>query len=214
MKDIKILFKDNNKPGNVDVIKFLKANIGNLNRAGIKVHFRIVTKNEIPKLIERGVTKLPILVVGKKIVEQSSKIKEGLKDLYEYNMKHGGKNGKSGKGGKFSSLDPDQQMREFMEQDLSFEAYDNDDGDPDNNGDIMDKVISMAAQRTADRQKENSSRTKGRERGRKGSNPRSANSDGSGSAVDRIRKSMGGMNNREDQLMIARFEETGISNDL
>lgn len=218
MKNVKLLFKDSNHPSNRDIISFLDQNIDKLNQVGILINFRIVTDAELPSLRQRGVTKLPILVVGgKKIYEKSPDIKNALKQLYLHDEKMKGSSG----GKKFNSGDPDEQMREYMEGDLSMDAYLKDNDDDDSNSNQMDKVIQMAAQRTKDiLERGNKKRERPGSKGSKSQNRDSKNkgSEESESAVERIQRTGGNMSNgmtsRDDQLMMDKFSETGINMDI
>ena len=233
MKKVKVLFKDSDHPSNRDIIAFLIMNLDKLNQVGILVDFRIVADNELPALRQRGVTKLPILVVGgKKIYERSSEIKDALKQLYIHNGKMGGPEASK----KFESGDPDEQMREFMETDLNMDAWEDDDGDDDSNANHMDKVLAMAAQRTKERMERGSSKynrphkrskeereREGGRRHKKGRRQHQHQPQESESAMERIQRQSGGggrhrggapVGTRDDQLMMDKFDETGISMDM
>jgi hypothetical protein len=221
MKKVKLLFKDSDHPSNRDIVAFLDANIDKLNQVGIVVDFRIVADAELPSLRQRGVTKLPILVVsGKKIYERSSEIKDALKQLWIHNGKRGGPEASK----RFESGDPDEQMREYMESDLSMDAWEKDDGDEGDSNNHMDKVLAMAAQRTKALKERGSSTyerptKRGSKKDRKSSKRDRRSSE---TAVERgtppprrsSRRSSGAPTNRDDQLMIQKFEESGMGMDL
>lgn len=224
MKKVKLLFKDSNHASNQDIIAFLIQNLDKLNQVGILVDFRIVADAEIPSLRARGVTKLPILVVGgKKIYERSSEIKDALKQLYTRSGPDANK--------KFESGDTDEQLREYMESDLNLESWADDDGEEggENGPSNMDKVIAMAAQRTKARMERSSAkyerpskrskdeRHREKEEGgqrRSGSRKRSGGGGNSESAVERIQRQGDSPPTQDDQLMMDKFSETGISMDM
>jgi hypothetical protein len=226
MKKVKLLFKDSNHPSNRDIVAFLIQNLDKFNQVGILVDFRIVSDAELPALRKRGVTKLPILVVGgKKIYERSSEIKDALKQLYIHNGKTGGPEASK----KYESGDPDEQLREYMETDLNMDAWEDDDGNEGDQGNNhMDKVIAMAAQRTkarmerggtkysrpTKRSKEERHREQGEGKpGKRKHRSRKERGGGGGgeseSAVERIQRQSGGGGGgggapptRDDQLMM------------
>lgn len=238
MKKVKLLFKDSSHPSNRDIIAFLTMNLDKLNQVGILVDLRIVVDSELPSLRKRGVTKLPILVVGgKKIYERSTEIKDALTQMYKHNGHMSGPEASK----KYESGDPDEQIREYMESDLSMDAYYDDDGDGDGDTNHMDKVLAMAAERTkarldkggdkyerpgarGSRKREKSSSGKHRKHRRE---PQSSSSSGSGSYIERNQSAIsGGAGSRrskpggsggvtrDDQLMMEKFNETGIDMDL
>jgi hypothetical protein len=213
MKKVKLLFKDSNHASNQDIIAFLDNNLDKINQANITVDFRIVADSEIPALRQRGVTKLPILVVGgKKIYERSSEIKDALKQL----CMQGGKVGEAGPNKKFESGDPDEQLREFMESDLNMDAWENDkddEGAEDHN--FTDKMGKMVDQRNKHGMGGGPSKNTRPKKRSEGKSPDSSSSGSSSSAVERIqRKGGGGSTSRDDQLMMEKFSETGIAMDM
>jgi hypothetical protein len=216
MREVKILLKDNDKPGNRDVIQYLGENIDKFNQVGIKVIFKIVAEDEIPSLVSRGVTKLPVLAVGKKLYEKSSEIKNTMNEMYSFNSKNGGS---SKNPSKCSSQDPDEQLREYMESDLNMNAHDEDkkSGGGEDGSDVMDKVLSMASQRTKERQDDANSRNPAKKKDMLNGSARKNNPNkGSESAVERINRQgkSGGSSDRDDKLLMARYEESGVVNDF
>jgi hypothetical protein len=216
MREVKILLKDNDKPGNRDVIQYLSENIDKFNKVGIKVLFKIVAEDEIPSLVNRGVTKLPVLAVGKKLYEKSSEIKNTMNTMYAFNSKNGGS---SKNPSKCSSQDPDEQLREYMESDLNKNAMEEEkkSGSAEDGSDVMDKVLAMASQRTKERQDDANNRNPAKNKDVLNKKARNGNSNKvSESAVERINRQgkSGGSSDRDDQLLMARFEESGIVNDF
>lgn len=63
---IQVLAKDNDKPGNKELIEFLSKNLKTLVlRHNYRFKFRIIEDSEISDLIKMGIEKLPAIIVGK-----------------------------------------------------------------------------------------------------------------------------------------------------
>lgn len=131
---------DNDKPGNKEIVTFLKQNIQSLVGSGMRFSFTIADniKND---LVARGITKLPAMEVhtpqGVKCFLTAVEIKSA---LLKYMQKVGASNG-GGTGGNSNTAtggytarrakNPEDEMRSFYEGEMNLDKYDEDEGDAD-----------------------------------------------------------------------------------
>lgn len=72
---VTILARDNDKPGNRELINFLKPNFTRLLNSGLTFDFKMVETADIPDLIKRGMDKLPVATIQGRNYASSVEIK-------------------------------------------------------------------------------------------------------------------------------------------
>jgi hypothetical protein len=126
MVQVVIMARDNDKPGNRELIEFLKPNFETFLRAGLRFTFKIVEDADIPKLVQQGLDKLPLAMIDKKHYMSSVEIKSV---LLRYIATTKNKREKSV---------PEEEIREFYKSEMTFEAAERD-ADHEEKTDLMSK---------------------------------------------------------------------------
>lgn len=146
---IKLLARDNARPGNRELVDFLNRYLESLVTRGVKFDFRIVEESEIPMLVQKGIVKLPAAVVGTKIYTSSVEIKSMLMGLLNRNARSTGR----------VKRDPVEEMRDMYAAEMSMEAAERDneiDDDTDRTKrDLMDKYNEERQRREEEINKKN-----------------------------------------------------------
>lgn len=139
---VKILAKDNDKPGNIELVEYLKVNLIKLLSKKFEFKFQIVEDKDRDELVKNNITGLPAAIIGKKVVVGSEEI---IRVLSGYNT-HVKK-----------SLDPDESMREYYESEMTLEKAMADANEAED-GDEKTKILSKVNEEMERRNKEDKSR--------------------------------------------------------
>jgi hypothetical protein len=124
---VTILARDNDKPGNQELISFLEPNWEALLRSGLTFDLKIVEDKDVPDLIKKGIDKMPVAIMNDKQYASSIDIKMFLMKYLQ----------KPGTAQRRRTRDPEEEYREFYKSEMSFEAaereqeMENDDGKKD-----------------------------------------------------------------------------------
>ena len=108
---VTILARDNDKPGNRELISFLEPNWDALLGSGLKFDLKIVEDSDIPDLIKRGLDKLPVALAGNKTYASSVDIKTFLMRFLQNTTRQSAQR----------SRDPEEELQEFYRDEMSFE---------------------------------------------------------------------------------------------
>lgn len=80
---ITIIARDNDKPGNVELVEYLSANLEKLVREGCRFNFKIIEESSLKTLVDNGITKLPAAMVNKNKFLGTSEIKTFLNSMVD-----------------------------------------------------------------------------------------------------------------------------------
>lgn len=119
MVKVKLLATDNDNEGNRELAAFLKQNVAALVAAGVIFEFRIITKEEAPALVAKGIDGLPAAHVGEKLVIDSTEIVAALNKYLTPATP-----GRRGAASRKSRIleHPDDAMREMYADEMSMDA--------------------------------------------------------------------------------------------
>ena len=167
MTKVTVYARDNDKPGNREVVAFMREYLPQLVQAGLRFTFTIAGNEK--ELIARGIDKLPAIVVetskGPKNFVTPVEIKSALLKFL------GGKAAAV----RSTSSKPEDELHDFYAREMNLDKYDEDmeagDGDDGlNKKDIMARVQSEMERRQGENDKRGPA--KPRQRGRRASNVR------------------------------------------
>lgn len=149
MHIIKILFRRNSSQPNQEIIEFLHTNIEKIIAAGFRFEFRTVSDDKIPDLIKAGIISLPVCdIEGKRFSGSSDIICMLIKCTSRPPVK------------KSSKKDPNDEIRDYMMDEMSEEAIarDKETVEKDEMGDAKRKAEAIMKERAANIEKTKSSK--------------------------------------------------------
>lgn len=198
-----IFARDNDKPGNQELINFLQPNFAALLQSGLTFDIKIICDKDIPDLLKRGIDKLPAAEIQGKKFLSSVEIKSIL-------MRYlGARTVQQRK----QTRDPEDEVRDFYRDEMTLDAVQREAEEAEekeSKKDLMSKYQDEVQRRAQEDDKTGKNKAKPRAPTQRGDNvPQEIEPVRRSAPRDARQVSLGGdPNNSDDRALESMFEQT------